>query len=137
MEGVVNTRKSTQSFGDLELARPNGDVVHAKVVEEKTVDRTISTCPETAVVAPAAHEMKHEVYRAQYSVGWGWFGTLLLWLIVLTMFFWLIFFTFPPAFVKEGDVVSNSRCLLAGFVVALIIVIIVAIIMAIVGHRRC
>jgi len=58
---------------------------------------------------------------------WGWLGALILWFIIFTVLFWLIFFSLKPAFVLQNDSnqVDTAKVLLAAVIAALILVIIV------------
>jgi hypothetical protein len=61
-----------------------------------------------------------------YQSGWGWLATLLIWLFVLLVLFWIIFYTFRPGFVlNSAGEIDTGRLLLAAFVAAIIVVIII------------
>ena len=59
--------------------------------------------------------------------GWGWLGALILWFIIFTVLFWLIFFSLKPPFVLQTDSnqVDSSKVLLAAVLSSLILVIII------------
>jgi len=69
--------------------------------------------------------------------GWGWLGALILWFIVFTVLFWLIFYSLKPAFVLQNDSnqVDTAKVLLAAVIAALILVIIIWLIKAAVARR--
>lgn len=72
-----------------------------------------------------------------YGYGWGWLGALILWFIIFTVLFWLIFYSLKPAFVLQQDSnqVDTSKVLLAAVIAALILVIIIWLIKVAVGRR--
>jgi hypothetical protein len=69
--------------------------------------------------------------------GWGWLGALILWFIVFTVLFWLIYYSLKPAFVLQNDSnqVDTAKVLLAAVISALILVIIIWLIKAAVTRR--
>lgn len=71
------------------------------------------------------------------SYGWGWLGALILWFIIFTVLFWLIFYSLKPSFVLQADSnqVDTSKVLLASLISALILVIIIWLIKAAVSRR--
>jgi len=69
--------------------------------------------------------------------GWGWLGALILWFIIFTVLFWLIFYSLKPSFVLQNDSnqVDTSKVLLAAVIAALILVIIIWLIKLAVTRR--
>ena len=68
----------------------------------------------------------------------GWLGMLLLWFIIFTVLFWLIFYSLNPAFVQNensGDV-NTGKVLLASIVSSIILVIVIFLIYSCVNHCR-
>lgn len=67
--------------------------------------------------------------RSGYDLGygWGWFGALVLWFIIFTVLFWLIYYSLKPSFVLQSDSnqVDTAKVLLAAVISALILVIII------------
>lgn len=59
--------------------------------------------------------------------GWGWLGALILWFIVFTVLFWLIYYSLKPSFVLQTDSnqVDTAKVLLAAVISAIILVIII------------
>lgn len=60
-----------------------------------------------------------------YNVwGWGWLGSIILWSIIFTVLFWLIFYSLKPPFVLQTDSnqVDTAKVLLAAVIAAIIIV---------------
>lgn len=59
--------------------------------------------------------------------GWRWLGALILWFIVFTVLFWLIFYSLKPSFVLQNDSnqVDTGKVLLASVIAAIILVIII------------
>ena len=77
--------------------------------------------------------------RAGYmGYGWGWLGALILWFIIFTVLFWLIFYSLKPSFVLQTDSnqVDTAKVLLAAVIAALILVIIICLIKAAVSRRK-
>ena len=56
--------------------------------------------------------------------GWGWLGSIILWSIIFTVLFWLIFYSLKPAFVLQTDSnqVDTAKVLLSAVIAALILV---------------
>jgi outer membrane biosynthesis protein TonB len=69
--------------------------------------------------------------------GWGWLGALILWFIIFTVLFWLIFYSLKPSFVLQTDSnqVDTAKVLLAAVIAALILVIVIWLIKAAVSRR--
>lgn len=67
-----------------------------------------------------------------HTHNWAWLGYLILWLIVFTVIFWLIYFSLKPAWVLKPNTneVDTGRVLLAAIVSAIILVIIIWIVKA-------
>src|SRR5436853_437542 len=68
--------------------------------------------------------------------GWKWLGALILWFIIFTVLFWLIFYSLKPPFVLQSDSnqVDTAKVLLAAVIAALILVIIIWLIKVAVGR---
>lgn len=71
-------------------------------------------------------------HNSKYSSGWGWLGALILWFIIFTVLFWLIYYSLKPGFVlnADGDV-DTGKVLLASVISSLILVIIIWLIKAV------
>lgn len=71
------------------------------------------------------------------SYGWGWLGALILWFIIFTVLFWLIYYSLKPTFVLQNDSnqVDTAKVLLAAVISALILVIIIWLIKAAINRR--
>lgn len=91
----------------------------------------IPECPEKTVECPKPCN------DPMASYGWGWLGALILWFIIFTVLFWLIFYSLKPAFVLQADSnqVDTAKVLLAAVIAALILVIIIWLIKAAVNRR--
>lgn len=70
--------------------------------------------------------------------GWSWLGALILWFIVFTVFFWLIFYSLKPSMVinKTTGEIDTAKVLLAAVILAIVLVIIIWIIKALVMRHR-
>jgi hypothetical protein len=56
----------------------------------------------------------------------GWLGMLLLWFIIFTVLFWLIFYSLQPDFVLNSDgSVNTVKTLLAAIVAAIVLVLVI------------
>jgi hypothetical protein len=73
----------------------------------------------------------------EMGYGWGWLGALILWFIIFTVLFWLIYYSLKPSFVLQTDSnqVDTGKVLLAAVISALILVIIIWLIKAAVSRR--
>src|SRR3989338_1526258 len=72
--------------------------------------------------------------RSGYDMGygWGWLGALILWFIIFTVLFWLIYYSLKPSFVLQTDSnqVDTAKVLLGAVISALILVILIWLIKA-------
>lgn len=70
--------------------------------------------------------------KPQCNSNWGWLGALILWFIIFTVLFWLIYYSLKPSFVLQNDSnqVDTAKVLLAAVISALILVIIIWLIKA-------
>ena len=69
------------------------------------------------------------------GMGWGWVGTLIMWFIIFTVLFWLIFYSLKPSFVLTNGVVDTGKVLLSAVIAALILVVIVWLIKAAISRK--
>lgn len=62
-----------------------------------------------------------------WGYGWGWLGVLILWFIIFTVLFWLIYYSLKPSFVLQSnsDQVDTGKVLLAAVISALILVVVI------------
>lgn len=61
----------------------------------------------------------------QTGYKWKWLGVLILWFILFTVLFWLIFYSLKPGFVMTNGIVDTAKVFLAAVIAALILIIIV------------
>jgi hypothetical protein len=68
---------------------------------------------------------------------WGWLGALILWFIIFTVLFWLIFYSLHPPFVLHPSTtqIDTAKVLLSAVIAALILVILVWLIKAAIGKN--
>jgi hypothetical protein len=68
---------------------------------------------------------------------WTWLGALLLWFIIFTVIFWLIYYSLKPSFVLQNDSnqIDTAKVLLAAVITALILIIIIWLIRLAIGKR--
>ena len=73
----------------------------------------------------------------EMGYGWGWMGALILWFIIFTVLFWLIYYSLKPSFVLQTDSnqVDTAKVLLASIISALVLVVIIWLIKAAVSRR--
>lgn len=59
--------------------------------------------------------------------GWAWLGMAILWFVIFTVLFWLIYYSLKPAFVLQNDSsqVDTGKVLLAAVISSLILIVIV------------
>jgi uncharacterized low-complexity protein len=72
---------------------------------------------------------KEDKCKSGYDLGygWGWLGALIIWFIIFTVLFWLIYYSLKPSFVLSNDSnqVDTAKVLLSAVISALILVIII------------
>ncbi|HSW75827.1 MAG TPA: hypothetical protein VLG50_02190 [Candidatus Saccharimonadales bacterium] len=67
--------------------------------------------------------------------GMGWLGVLILWFIIFTVLFWLIFYSIKPSWATNPDgSVNTSKILLAALLSALVLIIIIWLIKACIDY---
>lgn len=68
---------------------------------------------------------------------WSWIGALILWFIIFTVLFWLIFYSLKPSFVLQNDSnqVDTAKVLLAAIVSSIILVLVIWLINAAVVRK--
>ncbi len=63
------------------------------------------------------------------SIGYGWgrIATIVLWFIIITILFWLIFYSLKPTFVLENgsNQVDTSKVLLAAIIATIIVMVLI------------
>ncbi len=96
----------------------------------------IDVCPkiETAeVVTPDLCCKKKKVISC-----WSWLGALILWFIIFTVLFWLIYFSLKPSFVLQQDSnqVDTAKVLLYAVISAIILVLIIWLIKAVIVRNQ-
>lgn len=96
-------------------------------------------CPPKIEECPKKPECKKpcETPCSSSGYGWGWLGALILWFIIFTVLFWLIYYSLKPSFVLQTDSnqVDTAKVLLAAVISALILVIIIWLIKAAISRR--
>lgn len=93
-----------------------------------TLSPSAVTRREPAPSSPKAKKVRrHEMDI--YGIGgtWGWLAALVLWFIVFTVIFWLIFYSLHPSFVLQNgsDQVDTAKVLLAAVIASLILLVII------------
>ena len=81
------------------------------------------------VVEPCQDNCKHpfNTCSQRYSSGWIWVSALILWFIVFTVLFWLVYYSLKPPFVIQADSnqVDTAKVLFAAIISALILVLVI------------
>ena len=113
---------------------PTSQLLVTQGVVSSTAD--VPCPPKVEIVKPCPDPCDNaRGYGMNY--GWGWLGALILWFIIFTVLFWLIFYSLKPAFVlqRDSNQVDTSKVLLAAVIAALIMVVIIWLIKAAVSRR--
>ena len=99
---------------------------HPKENKCNKCQKPVCCCPPPK--DPCAKDACGNVYTGyDLGYGWGWLGALIMWFIIFTVLFWLIFYSLKPAFVLQNDSnqVDTSKVLLAAVIASLILVIVI------------
>lgn len=89
-----------------------------KAEKEKCLKRSVE-CAEPACEVPCEKPCDE-------NYGFGWLGLLILWFIILTVIFWLIFFSLQPEWALNSDSsINTSKVLLAAIIAAIILIVII------------
>lgn len=95
----------------------------------KTGSVTIETSTARTSDAPAK----------QKPIGytWTWLGALLLYFVIFTVLFWLVYYSLKPSFVLQNDSnqIDTAKVLLAAVVSSFILVIIIWLVRLAIGKR--
>jgi hypothetical protein len=99
-------------------------------------------CPPTPKCAPACPPTECNIKTmGEKPYEWSWLGALILWFIIFTVLFWLIFYSLKPNFVLQTNstIVDTSKVLLSAIISALILVIIIWLIKTAVSrkYKKC
>jgi hypothetical protein len=113
------------SIPELETLLGEGNCVKEDTLQVLTKTDNLAGTTKTTVkmeVEPCAS-------TTSSASGWKWMGMLVLWFIIFTVIFWIIFYSLQPSFVmNENKTVDTSMVLLGAIISALILVIIIALI---------
>ena len=96
-------------------------------------------CELECIPVSCYQEQKCNISEKPYE--WSWLGALILWFIIFTVLFWLIFYSLKPNFVLQTNstTVDTSKVLLSAIISALILVIIIWLIKTAVSrkYKKC
>jgi hypothetical protein len=96
-------------------------------------------CELECIPVSCYQEQKCNINEKPYE--WSWLGALILWFIIFTVLFWLIFYSLKPNFVLQTNstTVDTSKVLLSAIISALILVIIIWLIKTAVSrkYKKC
>lgn len=90
---------------------------------------------ETVIITDTINVNTGSRQKSLYS--WTWLGAILLWFVIFTVLFWLIYYSLKPAFVLQNDSnqIDTAKVLLASVISALILVIIIWLIRMAIGKK--
>ena len=95
----------------------------------------VPECPPGAVAMGGMAE-----HHREGQSGWGWLGAIILWFIVFTVLFWLIFYSLRPRFVLKNDSneIDPGKVLLSAVIAAIIVVIVIFLIrILLMSGKKC
>ncbi len=102
-----------------------------KMAEIKKCNEKVNDCIECKEVVPCETPCE----KSSYSLGW--LGMLLLWFIIFTVLFWLIFYSLRPDWALNADgSVNTGKVLLASIIAAIILVIVIWLIKSCIDASR-
>lgn len=105
-----------------------------KMKEMECCEEKMRECKECVVEEPCADPCA-DPCKTTSTFDMGWLGMLLLWFIIFTVLFWLIFYSLQPSWVLNADgTVNTGKVLLAAIVSAIILVIIIWLIKSCISH---
>lgn len=107
-----------------------------KMKEVECCEEKLKQCNECVVEEPCCPDPCDPCAKTTgYDLGMNWLGVLLLWFIIFTVLFWLIYYSLQPSFVKNSDgSINTGKVLLAAIVSAIILVIIIWLIKSCIAH---
>ena len=114
-----------QRYGDLRFDEGN---VYTQ--ENCSVPVTkVETCP-TPVITTTTPVVTSTVIASDGFKNCGWIGTFFFWFIILTIIFWLIFYSVRPCWAEDEECekkrrVDTKKILLAAFVTSIVIILII------------
>lgn len=104
---------------------PQKEVINTNEIDVLIIENDEKSCPIQDKTDECNTCELNNVDAGMYGWKWGWLGALILWFIIFTVLWWLIFFSLKPSFVlqKDSNQVDTSKVLLYSVIVALILVI--------------
>jgi hypothetical protein len=149
---LVVSRNSSSAFDSQPTAQT--EITNIVIVEENLEHHQESPCP---LLYSPSHKCSSEcgtkcapkvvacdpcdpcsTTPAYGAWGWGWLGSIILWGIIFTVLFWLIFYSLKPPFVLQTDSnqVDTAKVLLAAVIAAIILVAIILLIKFLINRSR-
>jgi len=124
----------------MQQTQPLSSLAPAYVTPAPSYRRAVQPLPQitpnrAAIAHSSGVEKCDDTTVKAYS--WGWLGALILWFVVFTVLFWLIFYSLKPAFVLQNNSnqVDTAKVLLAAVIASLILVVIIWLIKAAISRR--
>jgi hypothetical protein len=107
--------------------RLNGDDYRRycqKMKEIEACKAREAACNECVVETPCNDPCEDPCKNSYFDMGW--LGMLLLWFIIFTVLFWLIFYSLQPDFVLNSDgSINTGKTLLAAIIAAILLVLVI------------
>lgn len=105
-----------------------------KMKEIECCEEKLKECNECVVEEPCCPD-PCDPCKTTSAFDMGWLGMLLLWFIIFTVLFWLIFYSLQPSWVLNADgTINTGKVLLSAIVSAIILVIIIWLIKSCICH---
>lgn len=99
--------------------------------------KEMEKCKSKEMEYEPLEEVREEIREEESSFGLGWLGILILWFIIFTVLFWLIFYSLKPNWAINPDgTINTGKILLAAIVASIILVIIIWLIYSCICYSR-
>jgi hypothetical protein len=116
-----------------ELAPEDVRRFHRKIEAMERCQERMKKCNECVVPEPVCEEP----CGYNYSHAMGWLAVIIIWFVILTVLFWIIFYSLRPEWVLNSDgSVNTGKVLLAAVITAIVIIIIIWLIKACIDYSR-
>lgn len=133
-----NTHDMTMTKANENVIQPtlpeNSEIIHFGQAQQHTVSQNVDKNVNQNVSSEQETHGKNQEksgklqqYTENISKGWGWVGALILWFIIFTVLFWLIYYSLKPTFVLSNysNTVDTAKVLLSAVISSIILVIII------------
>jgi uncharacterized membrane protein len=74
-----------------------------------------------------AEESTSKKRKGKKQASWGWLGALILWFIIFTVLFWLIFYSLKPSFClhRDNNQTDTGKVLLGSVISAFLLILVI------------